>query len=85
MSKIIPVRVRFTPTYVGKTLSGDVSGHMPAVHPHIRGEDAIGFGSSVAGVGSPPHTWGRRVVQEEGKEDQRFTPTYVGKTSAKYP
>ena len=71
---------RFTPTYVGKTYRGTGDRPRPAVHPHVRGEDAAADAYPAFDDGSPPRTWGRPVNCSIFTETSRFTPTYVGKT-----
>src|SRR5439155_893954 len=53
------VRSRFTPTHVGKIETGDPAATPTAVHPHARGEDAVGGRTVHPLSGSPPRTWGR--------------------------
>src|SRR5262249_28724168 len=46
---------RFTPTHVGNTANGTRGGHIPAVHPHARGEYAWrGFARSIFARFPPP-------------------------------
>ena len=52
----------------------------PPFHPHVRGEDAMLAWYASEAIGSPPHTWGRRLARLGGVLTDRFTPTYVGKT-----
>ena len=52
-------RNRFTPTCVGKTQSPAYLCTRAAVHPHMRGEDKGRDLEQYAGIGSPPHAWGR--------------------------
>ena len=51
---------RFTPTCVGKTPPTRTLVSPPAVHPHMRGEDATETPRDERNVGSPPHAWGRQ-------------------------
>ena len=55
-------RVRFTPTYVGKTSEGALRSKKYSVHPHVRGEDSVPGWRWNRRYGSPPRTWGRRVT-----------------------
>src|SRR5437588_400358 len=71
---------RFTPTHVGKTSASLPPLASDAVHPHARGEDLSGTGTTTGRYGSPPRTWGRRQPRRFGQRDCRFTPTHVGKT-----
>ena len=50
---------RFTPTCVGKTLTGGCPPRHRAVHPHMRGEDVHNVFELSVVHGSPPHAWGR--------------------------
>jgi hypothetical protein len=73
--------VRFTPTYVGKTSYGDVSGHVFPVHPHVRGEDAC-RSTAQRNISVHPHVRGEDVAGNQAPVLRvRFTPTYVGKTA----
>ena len=71
---------RFTPTCVGKTWPAQYMRLLPAVHPHMRGEDAVRAACNSWASGSPPHAWGRRSVVDSARLFGRFTPTCVGKT-----
>ena len=77
---VFRLRLRFTPTCVGKTGTSITDASSIPVHPHVRGEDnsfSVRFG---AGTGSPPRAWGRRRPRGESFAPRRFTPTCVGKT-----
>src|SRR6185312_11161184 len=74
------IRMRFTPTRVGKTSRKSRSATYPPVHPHTRGEDRPLFDVSMHANGSPPHAWGRLAAQLKPPRGPRFTPTRVGKT-----
>ena len=71
---------RFTPTCVGKTCSPPRSACRGPVHPHMRGEDLDGVGTTSTPSGSPPHAWGRPRPERPLHLPVRFTPTCVGKT-----
>ena len=73
--------LRFTPTCVGKTRASKESKRLPAVHPHVRGEDQGGMNTKSSSFGSPPRAWGRHHICDGGTGAFRFTPTCVGKTS----
>ena len=76
-------QTRFTPTHVGKTAQMPHS-HQPAtVHPHARGENSARSRRSIAAIGSPPRTWGKRHERRVCRHAGRFTPTHVGKTYPK--
>ena len=73
-------RLRFTPTGVGKTATGQPRPVSAPVHPHGRGENAERMKHITMSCGSPPRAWGKH---KSGNKDQvviRFTPTGVGKT-----
>src|SRR5438445_184520 len=53
------------------------------VHPHARGEDMENVMGSPLAPGSPPRTWGRQSPGTTGLAELRFTPTHVGKTTAR--
>ena len=76
----VRVRVRFTPTSVGKTSMCWPASVMTTVHPHERGEDGFGRVSCMTCIGSPPRAWGRLHGQQHHTQGSRFTPTSVGKT-----
>ena len=70
-----------TPTYVGNTLKARPFYAFFWDHPHLRGEyRTSGAGSSIS-LGSPPLTWGIRVITSTRRYWLRITPTYVGNTS----
>ena len=56
-----------------------------AVHPHACGENAQGVDCSGCLLGSPPRVWGKPSVLDWERDDQRFTPTRVGKTGGNRP
>src|SRR5262249_33222640 len=58
---------RFTPTCVGKTPPAPTGRCRPAVHPHVRGEDAVCRHCDWHAPGSPPRAWGRRPVPSAGR------------------
>ena len=72
---------RFTPTCVGKTTGGTAATGSLRVHPHVCGEDLVNSTISNHIVGSPPRVWGRQRTAAKFPQNQRFTPTCVGKTS----
>ena len=75
-------RNRFTPTYMGNTSSSSNDYYTFSVHPHIHGEYALTQAPQVLRAGSPPHTWGIRIRRYRQPLPGRFTPTYMGNTSA---
>ena len=74
------VRLRNTPTDVGKTAprwrGRDASGK----HPHGRGEDRIIAKAWRSCVETPPRTWGRLNPAADQESARGNTPTDVGKT-----
>ncbi len=75
-----PGQRRFTPTRVGKTVSGSSWLLPPSVHPHACGEDRYLAGVWEVADGSPPRVWGRHAGRRRQHPLPRFTPTRVGKT-----
>ena len=71
---------RFTPTGVGKTMTGSGVATTPKVHPHGCGEDEWEHNHRKLGKGSPPRVWGRHNYPPCAVGFLRFTPTGVGKT-----
>ena len=49
-------------------------------HPHVRGEDTTYQQVQVADQETPPRAWGRLYGNPGTSEQQRNTPTCVGKT-----
>ena len=80
-SGLRPMRLRFTPTRVGKTGSTIRGAATLSVHPHARGENFGQSSSHGCLSGSPPRAWGKRFESGWGRLSVRFTPTRVGKTS----
>ena len=74
-------RRRFTPTHVGNTSTVRKGSFIEAVHPHARGEYAIGQYHRGKPRGSPPRTWGIPALAGFADVNHRFTPTHVGNTS----
>ncbi len=78
-------RHRFTPTRVGK-MSWFISCALTLpVHPHARGENAMGVAGGLAAGGSPPRAWGKCLQRVLRDRLQRFTPTRVGKIQRVHP
>ena len=84
VGRVAPGR-RFTPTSVGKTPRHYRGIRERAVHPHERGEDYVGLYTYLSLFGSPPRAWGRLICCARHAACLRFTPTSVGKTSARHP
>jgi len=72
--------IRFTPTCVGTTYTRSPYTHSPAVHPHVRGDNAFMLFPSFVCVGSPPRAWGQQLHLKNQLMEYRFTPTCVGTT-----
>ncbi len=71
---------RNTPTCVGKTASR-VNRNVPRwKHPHVRGEDTLSPLVSYWLAETPPRAWGRLTLQGSRTNEERNTPTCVGKT-----
>ena len=73
---------RFTPTGVGKTWMHVIPADSVPVHPHRCGENTSARLCKNCAIGSPPQVWGKRAFQALVLEQQRFTPTGVGKTDS---
>jgi len=74
------MRLRFTPTRVGNTVSSMRNVGALSVHPHTRGEYYRELRDGARVDGSPPHAWGIRWENRRARELNRFTPTRVGNT-----
>ncbi len=75
---------RYTPTCVGKTVSDSTATLIPKVHPHVCGENEGKVVFLTIDGGTPPRVWGKRGLHLTDFQIQRYTPTCVGKTNAKY-
>ena len=69
-----------TPTCVGKTVRFAQSDMTQGKHPHMRGEDPSPDAEAVSFVETPPHAWGRRLIEYCTNVPNGNTPTCVGKT-----
>ena len=69
---------RFTPTYVGTSISETGEFTAYAVHPHVCGDFDVAVAVCHFVHGSPPRMWGLRAGGIEAGAGRRFTPTYVG-------
>ncbi len=69
-----------TPTGVGKTFRQCVFHGGYQKHPHGRGEDSRTSRTPDPNPETPPRAWGRRFGKEVMQNDNRNTPTGVGKT-----
>ena len=72
--------MRNTPTCVGKT--SDLEGMELAMqkHPHMRGEDSFRLEVRKKASETPPHAWGRQLIDGTLSLKDGNTPTCVGKT-----
>ena len=69
---------RFTPTGVGTIARLDRSDKSHTVHPHGRGDNALGGFQAMVDDGSPPRAWGQCPAPARAARAGRFTPTGVG-------
>ena len=76
--EINPSTDRFTPTCVGTIVTRWTRHRDKAVHPHMRGDNALKDLNLEEIDGSPPHAWGQYLLEQEEEPAQRFTPTCVG-------
>ena len=76
---------RFTPTRVGKSMSGASSTSRRSVHPHACGEIGRPRSRCVRRRGSPPRVWGNPDSVRLVAGRKRFTPTRVGKSGLMSP
>ncbi len=74
-------RGRFIPTRVGNTAPSVPCIWRCPVHPHTRGEHAMGGGGPMSAYGSSPHAWGTLELGPAADLEHRFIPTRVGNTS----
>ena len=56
-------RLRITPTCVGKAFVQAVWDHINRDHPHMCGESCLAAFILSAILGSPPHVWGKLLIQ----------------------
>ena len=73
--------IRFIPTQVGNTGIKSALTGTYSVHPHTSGEYSLDHLSTSFHVGSSPHKWGIRGLQQQEYRPLRFIPTQVGNTS----
>ncbi len=73
-------RGRFTPTRVGKSLTGTRTNLHASVHPHACGEIFWWLVENMFAIGSPPRVWGNPSDLKCPRLTWRFTPTRVGKS-----
>ena len=75
------VKMRFTPTGVGKIFATLSDTSVLPVHPHGCGENKFWKHPNAPRHGSPPRVWGKFLAGCAGSLLARFTPTGVGKMS----
>ncbi len=73
-----------TPTRVGKTIPGFCGHSCITVHPHACGENKSASLRSFPEKGPPPRVWGKLFAAGLISQDDRSTPTRVGKTSLNF-
>ncbi len=78
------LRLRNTPTGVGKTTSLQLRQPTLRKHPHGRGEDAVLALLIAVTRETPPRTWGRPHGKLPGVLASGNTPTGVGKTDVAF-
>src|SRR5262249_2802769 len=66
------------PTCVGTMAASVVKSVVSAVHPHMRGDNVMGYSDRQPPRGSPPHAWGQCLTPQGRPPSRRFTPTCVG-------
>src|SRR5262249_3462221 len=70
-----------TPTCVGTMAASSRPAVSVPVHPHMRGDNWIGYEPFASELGSPPHAWGQCTSLSDYTRRLRFTPTCVGTMS----
>ncbi len=73
-----------TPTCVGKTDFGQTCAAAGEKHPHVRGEDCKTLLRKNRFLETPPRAWGRHDTLADTPDEERNTPTCVGKTRHSY-
>ena len=74
------VKVRITSTHVENTGAVNSSGGASGDHLHTRGEYSIKTLYDLITVGSPPHTWRIRILEQNFQEMIGITSTHVENT-----
>ena len=74
------VRVGITPIYMGSTFLLSFIDLGLWDHPHIHGEHSRYPRLLALPQGSPPYTWGARILDFAGNSGVRITPIYMGST-----
>ena len=71
-----------TPAYAGKTNCHIVISPLLKDHPRVCGKNKGDIVSDDAGAGSPPRMREKRPLMALGRELNRITPAYAGKTKS---
>jgi len=79
-----PPGTRFIPTHVGNTHKVPHEPGLSAVHPHACGEHRFCLANLEGKLGSSPRMWGTPRSPGRGCTRERFIPTHVGNTTARY-
>ena len=74
---------RITPTCVGKAMLQVSSRRSSQDHPHMCGESTDIRPLAVRLTGSPPHVWGKLILDTITTLIKRITPTCVGKAGGR--
>ena len=75
--------MRFTPTCVGTTRPHFRPVRPGPIHPHVRGDNLVGYFPLPFFSDSPPRAWGQLTKRKNRLVGLRFTPTCVGTTKQK--
>ena len=76
---LTPASSRITPTCVGKARIRATIPRLLRDHPHMCGESLPKEIRDEINKGSPPHVWGKRKTAPKISNEERITPTCVGK------
>ena len=76
------VRMRNTPTCMGKTVMQGYAIGEAWKHPHVHGEDGVDSQLLIFAEETPPRAWGRQLHSTQKPVELRNTPTCMGKTIA---
>ena len=79
-AQLTVMRLRNTPTHVGKTLMFRPTRFGKWKHPHACGEDDSDIFKTTQRAETPPRMWGRLKASKEIVLAMGNTPTHVGKT-----
>ncbi len=76
--------LRFTPTCVGTMIAGKRGATLPAVHPHVRGDNSWRESSPLFHGGSPPRAWGQCCSRSRIRSSRSVHPHVRGDNSHVY-